>query len=1369
MFGVGLVVAIALAGLSPGHAAAHAPRHDGHGSAPPGADGPPPGMRVEDAFRDWHRSDDFAVTGEGGPDGYRLAIAREREQFIARPLATIQPGGYAEDDWLGYQCVTGDSRYVVVTLMPRRAVNNPAARDRGALLYSVRVSDGSVRPLLWGVAMKQHAVNCGAGALAAAVRHLDTDQRRSELLLVDAATGRTRSAGVVEGQLTWPVPADQQTLLAVRGRSVVRTELQTGRRTSVATFDGTPIAMASAPVGVDLLVAQPGGTTVDAYNLRGLALRGTAQRRLGSGPFGDVRLVRVASGPNLLYGISGTVPVGARKATSLRPTTAAPRPEPVVASVRGGLVLAAAPPGRPGWLKYTADGGHLVAGTLTQPDPTGMTATALPGGVQTMANSTNPTCGVPRNDPRRQAFGPTNVQVQWAVEMASRNRLSGANARPANYLQSGLPAYNPSNDFAIPTLLPSGGRVPPVVMNAILAQENNYRHASRRSLPGSGGNPAISDYYGAGGTLDRIDYDQADCGYGIAQVTTGMRLSDTSISPNGKAKIAIDYAENVQAGTQILAKKWNQLYTAGIRINNSDPSIVENWYFAIWAYNTGVQPDANHGNTTGCTPGPSCTDGAGHWGLGWANNPMNPDYPAQRGFFLRNTYADAEHPSDWPYQERVLGWMATPVHTYKGDAAYPAVVPISSGPVVEPLGMPDRTLFCSIIVNNCSPNSPAGCALSDYHCWWNQPVSWPLDCATTCHVSPWTFADTAPEPSSTNPWPPACNSDLGPDAVIVDNLQNPSQNLFCPSRNWSNQGTFTYSTGSLGQIDLHQLATGFGAHTWFTGNRLASDAAHRVTGTWTPSNLAAGVYTVRVHIPVAGASATAAVYKVTLADGSVRQVTVNQHEHYNHWKSLGGFALGSNAKVELDNVTANDAAGGRTTVAFDAVAFVPTPGTYVERRIDAVAYFDEDTELRSNAPTSWVGGIFASAQAAYDWAVNASAFASTMPACGGQPAPDCVMPRTRTALLDWRANVLDAGSGHGLDHPTGKSVMQWLGLANDYHQRPNSPTEPSWFDTDDSSYKIRSSATVSFVIGSDGRIVPGSADVTYDDRTGDTHLPKFVTDLFVTLQQDYGIAPPDLSYATVNANEYDHQTTLATPNDDGVMPGRAFKHAGAPPAVLDADGLPTTSGGTCVMANYISGGVIGYRPMIQTGYVPAAVLGWRDRVRDTAAVPQQLKSLSVDVFGDFFMVPGISIISVSPPIATVVGSPMGLGLPIWQELAVKVCADGTVHNAGTSALVLRASHMPNQYLYLDGESIDLQGTRNYTSRPIIDGSFPRFTNVPDPGIGGYVWPNQFGNCGVDTGQNGNPWGIQPTETGDLNPNSVHFCNFPGYGGDPEYG
>ncbi len=157
-------------------------------------------------------------------------------------------------------------------------------------------------------------------------------------------------------------------------------------------------------------------------------------------------------------------------------------------------------------------------------------------------------------------------------------------------------------------------------MVAVEAQESNFNQASWHALPGLSGDPLIADYYGAGDNIDTIDYPNADCGYGVAQVTTGMHAGDTSISPHGQMKVAVDYEENISAGLNILQQTWNQLYDAGITANGGDPRYLENWYFAVWAYNTGIQPTAAFGNTSGCTPGPTCTGPDGTWGLGWSNN-----------------------------------------------------------------------------------------------------------------------------------------------------------------------------------------------------------------------------------------------------------------------------------------------------------------------------------------------------------------------------------------------------------------------------------------------------------------------------------------------------------------------------------------------------------------------------------------------------------------------------------------------------------------------------------------------------------------------------------------------------------------------------
>lgn len=171
-----------------------------------------------------------------------------------------------------------------------------------------------------------------------------------------------------------------------------------------------------------------------------------------------------------------------------------------------------------------------------------------------LANSTDtPTCAIPRLDPTMQVMQPSNAQVDWATQMAEQGLLSGpAYARPANFDNMGLVSYSPSDDFPpVPLDHPSSSSqttVPRSVMLGILAQESNFNQASWHALPGVSADPLIADYYGSAGAIDQIDYPNADCGYGIAQVTDGMHVGDTSLSHHGQMKVANDYQENISAG-----------------------------------------------------------------------------------------------------------------------------------------------------------------------------------------------------------------------------------------------------------------------------------------------------------------------------------------------------------------------------------------------------------------------------------------------------------------------------------------------------------------------------------------------------------------------------------------------------------------------------------------------------------------------------------------------------------------------------------------------------------------------------------------------------------------------------------------------------
>jgi MYXO-CTERM domain-containing protein len=118
-----------------------------------------------------------------------------------------------------------------------------------------------------------------------------------------------------------------------------------------------------------------------------------------------------------------------------------------------------------------------------------------------------------------------------------------------------------------------------------------------------------------------------DCGYGVGQVTSGMHAGETPSFD--RDRVASDATYNLATGTQILAGKWKATECVG----DNQPTIIEDWYIATWAYN----------------------------GLAYVNNPNNPNYDAGRGVW------DPASPHAAPYQEKVFGriehtggkWAAT--------------------------------------------------------------------------------------------------------------------------------------------------------------------------------------------------------------------------------------------------------------------------------------------------------------------------------------------------------------------------------------------------------------------------------------------------------------------------------------------------------------------------------------------------------------------------------------------------------------------------------------------------------------------------------------------------------------------------------------
>lgn len=102
--------------------------------------------------------------------------------------------------------------------------------------------------------------------------------------------------------------------------------------------------------------------------------------------------------------------------------------------------------------------------------------------------------------------------------------------------------------------------IPSVILKAIAWTESGMRQFS-------GGSPLVS--------FDGVSY-------GIMQVTPGVH---TSYDLN---RLKYDIRYNIEAGTSILLEKWGYAFKSSPVIpvvGDGDPRVLENWYFAIWAYN----------------------------------------------------------------------------------------------------------------------------------------------------------------------------------------------------------------------------------------------------------------------------------------------------------------------------------------------------------------------------------------------------------------------------------------------------------------------------------------------------------------------------------------------------------------------------------------------------------------------------------------------------------------------------------------------------------------------------------------------------------------------------------------------------------------
>lgn len=202
-----------------------------------------------------------------------------------------------------------------------------------------------------------------------------------------------------------------------------------------------------------------------------------------------------------------------------------------------------------------------------------------------------------------------------------------------------------------------------------------------------------------------------DCGYGIGQVTSGMHVGENPDFDRGR--VAAEPTYNMATGTRILAEKWKATNCVG----DNQPTIIEHWYTAAWAYN----------------------------GLAYVNNPNNPNYDGFRGVW------DPQNGGSAPYQEKVFGWIEHPANGWYDPVA---------------LAYPNR----GEIGNGGSPNTlgEPGCA-SPTDC--NNQRSTHVTACTDDPPDPGTTTDDPPDPGSTSDAPITTGEDPtnpDPDTTLPD-------------------------------------------------------------------------------------------------------------------------------------------------------------------------------------------------------------------------------------------------------------------------------------------------------------------------------------------------------------------------------------------------------------------------------------------------------------------------------------------------------------------------------------------------------------------------------------------------------------------------
>jgi hypothetical protein len=199
-------------------------------------------------------------------------------------------------------------------------------------------------------------------------------------------------------------------------------------------------------------------------------------------------------------------------------------------------------------------------------------------------------------------------------------------------LQAGLGGPAPDAQLAAPAerVGPTGSEtvqpayIPPTVLRGLGWVESSWHQATYATQRGQSG-PTLT---------------AGSCAYGILQIATGMAIAGNPTA--AQQEIGSDFHSNIAAATQLITKYWNRDSSVMPYLGHHDPHIVEDWYFAVWAFN--------------CY-GTDCPSYGVH------NDPDDPALPWPRPVYNSHDQLSSSTNlgfSDYPYQELVYGLVANP-------------------------------------------------------------------------------------------------------------------------------------------------------------------------------------------------------------------------------------------------------------------------------------------------------------------------------------------------------------------------------------------------------------------------------------------------------------------------------------------------------------------------------------------------------------------------------------------------------------------------------------------------------------------------------------------------------------------------------------